>query len=106
MEFDRLDRAGAAKRIERGTQVLMEAGFPRPETFVAPYDKLSRASMAEVAARFRVLSTGWFEAAADAPHLVAEVRAQEAAQSRPLARRRTWLLSHPGCLLSCHRPRQ
>ena len=35
--------------------------FPHPKQFVAPYDRLSRVGMTEVARCFRVLSTGWFE---------------------------------------------
>src|SRR5207302_10278392 len=60
-EFDHPSAPEMARRLEQGTTLLMEAGFPKPETFVAPYDKLSRASLSEVARRFRVLSTGWFE---------------------------------------------
>jgi hypothetical protein len=104
MEFDNPDRTEAARRIERGTQALLEAGFPRPRTFVAPYDKLSRASLAEVAARFRVLSTGWFELRR-LPRawwpMFAVKKLRHADHWRIGG---TWLLSHPGCLLSCHRP--
>jgi hypothetical protein len=105
LEFDCLGRAEAAKRIERGANVLMEAGFPRPRTFVAPYDKLSRASLAEVVSRFRVLSTGWFELrrlpyAWWPKFAVKKLRGAEHWRIGG-----TWLLSHPGCLLSWRRPR-
>src|SRR5258706_687221 len=81
----------------------MGAGFPQPQTFVAPYDKLSSASMEKVARRFRVLSSGWYELERLPvtwwPHyLVKKIR-----------RRQHWrigntlLLSHPGCLLSYQR---
>jgi hypothetical protein len=105
LEFDCPDRTEAARRIERGRQVLVEAGLSEPKTFVAPYDKLSRASLIEVAARFRVLSTGWFELRR-LPYswwpMFAVKKLHKADHWRV---GRTWLLSHPGCLLSCHRPR-
>jgi hypothetical protein len=105
LEFDRPDRTKMARRIERGRQVLVEAGFSEPQTFVAPYDKLSRASLIEVATRFRVLSTGWFELRR-LPYswwpMFALKKLRHADHWRI---RGTWLLSHPGCLLSCHRPR-
>jgi hypothetical protein len=99
-------RRGLQTDRARNASLLMEAGFPRPQTFVAPYDKLSRASLAEVAARFRVLSTGWFEWRR-LPYLAwwpkfALKKLRKADHWRIGG---TWLLSHPGCLLSCHRPR-
>src|SRR5208282_5714503 len=105
LEFDCLDRVEAARRIERGTQVLLEAGFPRPDTFVAPYDKLSRASLAEVAARFRVLSTGWFELRRLPYSWWPKFAVKKMRHSDHWLIGGTWLLSHPGCLLSCNRPR-
>jgi predicted deacetylase len=61
LEFDRDSAPEISRRLDRGKTLLLDAGFPAPEAFVAPYDKLSRASLAAVAARFKVLSTGWFE---------------------------------------------
>src|SRR6266480_2182807 len=55
------NRAEIERRLDQGARLLSEAGFPAPQTFVAPYDKLSRVSLQEVARRFAVLSTGWFE---------------------------------------------
>jgi len=105
LEFDRPDRTEVARRIERGTKVLVEAGFSEPQTFVAPYDRLSRASLIEVAARFRVLSTGWFERRR-LPYswwpMFALKKLRRADHWRIGG---TCLLSHPGCLLSRHRPR-
>src|SRR4051812_41545014 len=60
-EFDRNDRAEVARRLDLGAQRLREAGFTSVNAFVAPHDKLSRVAYQEVAKRFRVLSTGWFE---------------------------------------------
>jgi hypothetical protein len=102
-EFDRESPVEISARLDRGTWLLKEAGFPVPETFVAPHDKLSRFSYREVAQRFRVLSTGWFELrrlplAWWPKYLVKRMR------NVPHWRiRDTTLLSHPGCLLSCHR---
>lgn len=102
-EFDHVAADEVEDRLEQGTQLLMAAGFPRPDTFVAPYDKLSRSSFKAVAKRFRVISTGWFELG----------RLPIAWWPKYLARKlratphwnvgQTILLSHPGCLLSCQR---
>jgi hypothetical protein len=106
LEFDCADRSEMARRLERGAQALREAGFPKPETFVAPYDKLSRASLAEVAARFRVLSTGWFELRRLPRAWWPKFALKKLRQSAHWRIGQTWLLSHPGCLLSRHRPRR
>jgi len=103
LEFDHPARAEVAQRLDKGTRLLREAGFPQPQTFVAPYDKLSRASLLEVAARFRVLSTGWFELRR-LPYFWWPRYAMKKFRHAPHWRvGRTLLLSHPGCLLSCQR---
>lgn len=103
LEFDQLARNEIAARLDRGTQLLVEAGFSHPQTFVAPYDKLSRASMQEVAARFRVLSTGWYELRR-LPFGWWPRYALKKLQGTPHWRvGRLLLLSHPGCLLSYQR---
>ncbi len=104
-EFDRRDERQLVRRIDEGARLLAEAGFPRRQTFVAPYDKFSRAGLRAAARRFRVVSSGWFE-----------LRRLPLAwwpsyAWRKFSRRPHWrvggtiLLSHPGCLLSCFRPR-
>ena len=100
------NRAEAARRIERGAQVLTEAGFGRPRTFVAPYDKLSRGSVEAVAARFGVLSTGWFEWGRLPFSWWPRFAVKKITKADHWRIGRTRLLSHPGCLLSCQRPRQ
>lgn len=103
-EFDRTDREEIRRRLEEGAKLFAEAGFPPPETFVAPHDKFSPASFTEVAARFRVISTGWFELRR-LPLAWWPGYALKKLARRPHWRAgRTLLLSHPGCLLSCHRP--
>ncbi len=87
------------------TEMLMEAGFPRPRTFVAPYDRLSRASFLEVAARFRVLSTGWYELRRLPCRWWPKFAVKKLRRADHWQIGQTRLLSHPGCLLSCHRPR-
>lgn len=104
LEFDNPDAADVTARLDRGARFLREAGFLPSQTFVAPYDKLSRVSLGQVARRFRVLSTGWFELRrlpyAWWPGYVLK-KVRKAGHWRA---GRAWLLSHPGCLLSCHRP--
>lgn len=103
-EFGGSNRAELARRLDRGAVGLREADFARPTAFVAPYDRLSRAAYLEVAARFEVISTGWFEFGR------VPVRWWPEYAAKKLQRRSHWrangstLLSHPGCLLSFHRP--
>ena len=103
-EFDGSDAAALAARLERGAASLAQAGFGRPATFVAPYDRISRTAWRELAARFDVVSTGWFEARR-LPR-----RWWPAFALKKLSGRRHWraggttLLGHPGCLLSFQRP--
>jgi hypothetical protein len=103
-EFDIHDRAEIARRLDLGTQFLMEAGFAKPKTFVAPYDRITRESYLELAPRFKVVSTGWFEWRRIPKlwwkdMLVAKIRGRKHWQVKGVT-----LLSHPGCLLSYQRP--
>jgi len=103
MEFDLPDRAEAARRIEKGTAVLVDAGFSRPQAFVAPHDKLSPASLQEVAARFRVISSGWYEWRRLPPSWWPRYGVKQLLAKSHWHKGKTVLLSHPGCLLSYHR---
>src|SRR3954466_5368866 len=60
-EFGGSDRAELGQRLDHGARRFREAGFAHEGTFVAPYDRISRAAYAEIAERFAVISTGWFE---------------------------------------------
>ena len=103
-EFERMDRAGLRWRLDRGAGCLRDAGFAPPVAFVAPYDRMSRAAFLAVAARFPVISTGWFEAGR-VPWRWWPEYALKKIRKRPHWRANgTTLLSHPGCLLSFHRP--
>lgn len=105
-EFDRTDRAEVIRRLERGARRLGEAGFTDVRAFVAPHDRISRVAYEEIAARFAVISTGWFEwrrlpTAWRAAYLWKKV------SGGPHWRiGNTQLLSHPGCLLSYLRPKE
>jgi hypothetical protein len=94
---------GIGERLDHGTRLLIEAGFPQPQTFVAPYDKLSRASLRQVSERFRVLSTGWFEWRRLPWPWRPRYLAKKIRKNAHWRVGQTMLLSHPGCLLSCHR---
>jgi hypothetical protein len=102
-EFDRASRADISARLERGLKLLAEAGFPRPVTFVAPHDKFSRASYREVAKRFRVISSGWFELRRLPMTWWPKYFMKKARNAPHWSMGRTVLLSHPGCLLSAQR---
>lgn len=105
-EFEQHDTLELARRLEEGAAWLRCAGFASPETFIAPYDRFTPASFREVARRFRVISTGWFE------WRRLPVSWWPQFFSKKLFRRAHWkaggtiLLSHPGCHLSYHRDRQ
>jgi len=60
-EFDSEDAGNICDRLEQGARLLQEAGFQKPKTFVAPYDRFSGVSLHEAAKQFRVISSGWFE---------------------------------------------
>jgi hypothetical protein len=102
-EFDRLAAPEVEHRLEQGTRLLLQAGFPKPQTFVAPYDKLSRASLQAVAQKFPVLSTGWFELRRLPVLWWPKYFAKKIGRHPHWRVGDTTLLSHPGCLLSCHR---
>jgi hypothetical protein len=103
LEFDCPVQAEAIRRLEQGTVRILEAGFPHPKTFVAPYDKLSRSSLQAVAERFRVLSTGWYELRR-LPYSWWPGYLKKKWRGTPHWQMgSTLLLSHPGCLLSYHR---
>jgi hypothetical protein len=103
LEFERASQDEIVHRIELGTRALQEAGLPKPQTFVAPYDKLSRPAFREVARRFRILSTGWFELRHLPYTWWPKYVLKKACNAAHWQIGRTLLLSHPGCLLSCHR---
>lgn len=102
-EFD-CDATHAEHRLTAGAQRLQAAGFPTPPAFVAPYDRFSAAALRAAAARYPVISTGWFELRRLPPAW------WPAYLWKKLLRRPHWqvkdtlLLSHPGCLLSQARP--
>lgn len=100
LEFDKMPAPESGSRLDRGTKLLREAGFPRPETFVAPYDRLSRAALCEVVARFRVFSTGWFELRRLPPRCWPNYALKKLRHTWHWQVGHTLLLSHPGCLFS------
>src|SRR5437660_848665 len=102
-EFDSHSVSEVSRRFDRGRQILNEAGFEPPETFVAPYDKLSRESLGEAAKRFRILSTGWFELRRLPYSWWPKYMFKKLRHDPHWRVNGTLLLSHPGCLLSCFR---
>jgi len=103
-EFDSRDHADVSRRVEQGTLRMLEAGFPRPQTFVAPHDKLSDVSFVEAARHFYVISTGWFELRRLPLRWWPKYARRKVLKTPHWQVGDTFLLSHPGCLLSCHRP--
>ena len=60
-EFNQCNLPDIVSRIETGTSILLDAGLPRPTTFVAPQDRFTRVSLREVARRFQCVSSNWFQ---------------------------------------------
>ena len=105
-EFDSPEAAELGKRLDKGANALAAAGLARSRTFVAPYDRCSRAGFREISRRFGVFSTGWFELRR-LPVPWWPRYALKKMLRRPHWRvGQTLLLSHPGCLLSRNRRRE
>lgn len=104
LEFDTLDATEAGRRMDAGRAILEEAGLGAPGTFVAPYDRFSRAALGAAARRYRVISTGWYE------HRRLPFSWWPGFALKKLRHQRHWragntrLLTHPGCMLSYQRP--
>lgn len=103
-EFGSTDRAELARRLDGGAERLREAGFERPMAFVAPYDRISRVAYTELAERFKVISTGWFELGRVPLSWWPGYFSKKASGHPHWRHGQTALLSHPGCMLSYHRP--
>jgi hypothetical protein len=103
LEFECADRPEIRRRLQSGAKALQEAGFPPSKTFVAPYDRFSKQSLKEAAKMFPVISTGWYEwrrlpLAWRPRYLMKKMLFRQHWRAGGAA-----LLTHPGCLLSCHR---
>lgn len=103
-EFDHEDAAEIARRLDDGARALEKAGLGRSSAFVAPYDRLSRTSLLAAAARFRVISTGWFEWRRLPPAWWPRYVVKKITRAPHWRVGGAALLSHPGCHLSHHRP--
>jgi hypothetical protein len=102
-EFDHNNRQEIARRLDQGMRLMEQAGLGRPGAFVAPYDRLSRAGLLEVSRRFGVLSSGWYEIGRIPARWLPAYLWKKAAGAPHWRAGRFIMLSHPGCLLSCHR---
>jgi hypothetical protein len=104
LEFESANRADISRRLQHGARLLAEAGFPRARAFVAPYDRFSRVSLQETAKYFEVISSGWFELSRLPYGWWPEYSLKKALRRAHWRVGTTRLLTHPGCLLSHHRP--
>lgn len=60
-EFASPDGEELARRLDAGIRDFIQAGLPRARAFVAPQDKLSKAALIQLKARFPIISSSWFE---------------------------------------------
>jgi len=102
-EFERLPGNQAHDALHRGTQLLLDAGFRQPQTFVAPHDKFSSSNLREVARHFRIVSSGWYELARLPRTWWPQYAWKKVRRTPHWKIGNTLLLTHPGCLLSCFR---
>jgi hypothetical protein len=102
-EFDIHDQVDVAQRLDHGAECLREAGFPDSETFVAPYDRLTPASYTEVAKRFKLISTGWFDRRRLPQAWFPGYVLHKLRGKKHWRRDGITMLTHPGCHLSYHR---
>jgi hypothetical protein len=102
-EFDIHDSVDIARRLDLGAKHLVEAGLGRPSTFVAPYDLITRESYLELAKRFRVISTGWFQWKRIPIPWWPQFFLKKARRKQHWQVNGLKLLGHPGCFLSYHR---
>lgn len=103
-EFASRDARDIQARLERGTAELALAGFPAPRAFVAPYDQFSAASLRQIAKRFKVFSTGWFNFQRVPLRWWPRYLGKKLAEADHWRANGTTFLTHPGCLLSYQRP--
>jgi predicted deacetylase len=103
-EFDSDQRPDIEQRLDSGSEELKAAGFREPQTFVAPYDRFSAASLSEAAKRYAVISAGWFELKRLPVTWWPRYALKKMLKRSHWKIGRTRLLTHPGCLLSYQRP--
>jgi uncharacterized protein DUF2334 len=104
-EFDSSNATNLQQRLDQGSRLLQDAGFPRPQTFVAPYDRFSNVSLREAVKRYGVISTGWFEWRRLPASWWPQYALKKLSGAPHWQMGETLLLTHPGCLLSSQRPR-
>jgi hypothetical protein len=102
-EFNHHDRDDIVQRLEEGARCLTEAGFPKPRTFVAPYDQFSRTGFEEVSKRYRVISAGWYELGRLPVSWWPQYAWKKTSGASHWRVGQTTFLSHPGCHLSYHK---
>jgi hypothetical protein len=102
-EFDHDDSNEIGRRLDEGIKFLKEAGFQSPSTFVAPYDRLSRTSLEQVAERFPIVSTGWYELNRVPRRWWPKYFCKKFLHHPHWRAGGTIFLTHPGCHLSYHR---
>ena len=103
-EFDQVDRADILRRIKQGARTFADTGFAAPQAFVAPHDRFSAVSLQTTAGHFRIISSGWFEWRRVPPAWWPQYVLKKMWKRQHWHVNGTLLLSHPGCLLSYHRP--
>lgn len=99
-EFDSTDRENIVRGLDEGAAELRAAGVEAASAFVAPHDKISRVAYLELAKRFRVISSGWFEWRRIPLAWRPRYLVKKALRQRQWKVGQTHLLSHPGCILS------
>ncbi len=100
-ELDSDDARDVAARLDRGKELLAEAGLGPATAFVAPQDSVTRVAVREILRRYAVFSTGYFDLARVPRRWWPWYLYTKKVRGEPHWRTvRTHLLTHPGCKLT------
>jgi hypothetical protein len=103
-EFMIDDQQEIRRRLKRGQDLLKQAGFSQPKTFVAPHDQLSLNAIYEAAKQYPIISTHWFQIERLPLKWWPQYLVKKMTQAPHWKVGHTLLLSHPPCYLAENKP--
>jgi len=103
-ELDRHDARDIGRRLDRGRDLLREVGLGTPSALVAPQDSVTRTAVREIARRYPIFSTGWFDLdRVPRRHWPRYLWQKKVRRAPHWHTSRAQMLTHPGCLLSAQK---
>jgi Uncharacterized protein conserved in bacteria (DUF2334) len=104
-EFFRDEASDIASRLEQGLAHFRAANLGWPRVFVAPQDRLTRASFREVMKRFSILSTRSLSLdILPRRYWPTYLRSRAFGRNKHIHNGSSTVLTHPGCILSNTKP--